>query len=128
MIKYLIENNYDLSESKSRVLRWAARNGYLDIIKSIDANYPTYEYDVLMESIGTNRLEVAEYLIDKLRQLYSVCPLLLHFAARTGSLKMVKLLMKHPPGKDWLEELLNNITSTGQLEIIKYLKERLQDI
>lgn len=129
MIKYLIENNYNSNTNMVRVLEWAARNDYLDIIKCIGVFDSTYEYNVLMESVEYNRLEIVKYLIDNIYHSY-ICSLMLCTAARRGLLKMIKLLMKYPPTRDYLEELIYSLITNDhqQPEVVKYLRERLQDM
>ena len=129
----LMEKGAYIHVDNDYAVRWASKNGYLDLVKwlmkkgaDINANYN----DALKLASINGHLEVVQYLVENGANIHAnndCCAL--EVASQKGHFEVVKYLVEKGAGNDvGYGSALMRASSFGSLEIVKYLVEKGADI
>ena len=116
--------------NNNELLPYAIRNGFLPLIKYIqdkgvdlDDTDIDSNYDAIIEAAQNGKLEVIEYIINKVEYVYenhTVQQTILNVATENGWLNIVKYFVKRGFNK---KDILIYAAEKGQLKIVNYLIE-----
>jgi len=125
VIQKLIDEGADPKVNDSNGLRWAARNGHLDIVKVLidkGAEPSAYNSHALQLAARNGHLEIVKLLIDNGADPTANCSCALRFAAENGHLEIVNLLLEHEADPKAINSYtLKWAARNGHLEIVKLL-------
>ena len=119
-------------KDKDLALKWASKNGHLDIVKylvEIGASVHSQHDWALIEASHYGHLEVVKYLVKEGANIHSQHDRALINASGNGHLDIVKYLVKEGANIHGLNDhALILASENGHLDIVKYLVENGADI
>mgnify|MGYP003402889312 CR=1 FL=1 len=97
IIKELIEEGANIYAGNSSAIKWAAKNGYLDVIKFLEAKglyIHTCNDSALYFASEYGHLDVVKFLIEKGANIHALDDYAFRLASLNGHLDIVKFLFK----------------------------------
>lgn len=130
--EYLVSNGADIKKGNGRAVRWAAQNGYLEIVKYLHENGADITADndyAVRAAAEEGHLEVVKYLHENGADIAAGNNLAVISAAGNGHLKVVRYLYEN--GADLTADRNKAViyaAEGGHYGIVKYLHENGADI
>jgi hypothetical protein len=101
---WLKQKNVNLNVNEDQALRWAAQNGYLEIVEFLlenSANLKTNENYALSEAARNGHLEIVKFLVKNGANVHAWNNYALRWAAENNHLEVVKYLETVDLKKEW---------------------------
>ncbi|AQN68743.1 ankyrin repeat protein [Saudi moumouvirus] len=130
IVKYLVKKGADIHVNDDYTLRLACEYGHLKIVKYLvkkGANIFSKNNDPLRKALEKRNLEVATFLVEKGARVYAKSDII-RLVSYFGNYELVKCLMHFEIDPEDGECVLKCASSSGELEVVKYLVENGIDI
>ena len=124
----LVSEGADIHAGDDQALKWAARNGYLEVVEFLvenGADIHAWDDFALEQAACNGHLEVVEFLVSIGADIHTCEDLALRKAAYNGHLEVVKFLVEN--GADihaWGNRALRFADEKGHSEVVEYLKSQ----
>ena len=122
---FLTEKGADIHALNDYALRWASKNGHLEVVKyliSNNANIHANDDLALRVASENGHLEVVKYLVTNGANIHAQNDVALRLASLNGYLEVVKYLVSNGANIHANDEsALRWASRNGSLEIVKYL-------
>ena len=127
--KFLVEQGANIHADKDSALRWASRNGYLEIVKYLvehGADIHALNDYALRFASANGHLEIVKFLVKQGANIHACEDYALRWASYYGHIEVVEFLVEQGADihadKDYA---LRYASENGHLEIVDYLKSNL---
>ena len=131
-ISLMLSKGADVHAQNDSALRWASRNGHLEVVKyltEIGANIHADNDSALRLASSNGQSDVVKYLIGHAADIHAQTDYSLRLASKNGHLDIVKYLLKNSANiHAQHDEALTLASENDHLEVVRYLVEHGADI
>jgi ankyrin repeat protein len=131
-VRYLLDRKVNIPTKKNYILKWAARNGHLDIIKYLfeqGANIHADDDLALSWAAKYGHLDVVKFLVEQGADIHARDDYAVRLASEKGHLEIVKYFVEKGADIHAVNNCAVRLASEkGHLEIVKYFVEQGVDI